>query len=311
MTTSRLRGMSRLTFLRLCVRAPRMRIVSMGQSANIPEQYFPAPLPISVNSPARMSAQRAASRALRSPRSSACACSACSSSCRSSPSGPRGGPGWDPAARRHRPGRLRAHPGDILQIPFGWLSDRFGPQAHALPGPRRSSPPAASSAPSRESPGVMILGRIVQGTGAISGVAIATVADLTREIAAHQGDGDHRLDDRRRLRGLVRRRALRSSRRSACTASSPSPAALALAAMAVVRWLVPDAPAVARAPGAVGLPGGIARARAAAPQRRDLRAARRPDGDVRRGSRCAGACGATGGAPLVGLPRRRGGRRSR
>src|SRR5258708_25974218 len=45
MTTRRLRGMSRLTFRRLCVRAPRMRIVSIGESAILYEPSFPAPLP--------------------------------------------------------------------------------------------------------------------------------------------------------------------------------------------------------------------------------------------------------------------------
>src|SRR5437870_4086128 len=50
--------MSRLTLRRLCVLAPRIRIVSMGQSANIHEPSCPAPTPIPVNSQALMIAGR-------------------------------------------------------------------------------------------------------------------------------------------------------------------------------------------------------------------------------------------------------------
>jgi MFS family permease len=68
----------------------------------------------------------------------------------------------------------------MLQLPFGWISDRrgrkpvmyFGLVLFAL-----GSFLCASS----EAPWVVILGRTLQGAGAISGVAIATAADLTRD----------------------------------------------------------------------------------------------------------------------------------
>ena len=88
----------------------------------------------------------------------------------------------------------------LLQIPFGVALRPPRPQARALLRASRSSPPAASPAPLAESPWTVIAGRVLQGAGAISGVAIAMAADLTRESAAHQGDGDHRLDHRRGLR---------------------------------------------------------------------------------------------------------------
>src|SRR5471032_2289787 len=68
----------------------------------------------------------------------------------------------------------------ILQIPFGWMSDRFGrkPMLHA-----GLAILAAGSfiCAVGEDPWVMILGRVVQGAGAISAVALAMAADLTRE----------------------------------------------------------------------------------------------------------------------------------
>src|SRR5450631_1323953 len=102
--------MSMLTFLRLWVRAPRIRIVSIGESANIHEPPSPAPTPRfgEFNSPHEF--ERAASEPfarrdlraapLRDVRH---------------PSGLRaaepGAPGMEPAARRRRDGSLRPHPG--------------------------------------------------------------------------------------------------------------------------------------------------------------------------------------------------------
>lgn len=68
----------------------------------------------------------------------------------------------------------------LLQIPFGWLSDRVGRKMMLYVGLAIFATGSFVCAAS-EGPYVMILGRILQGAGAISGVAIATVADLTRE----------------------------------------------------------------------------------------------------------------------------------
>ena len=68
----------------------------------------------------------------------------------------------------------------LLQIPFGWLSDRVGRKTMLYVGLAIFAAGSFVCAAS-EGPYVMILGRILQGAGAISGVAIAAVADLTRE----------------------------------------------------------------------------------------------------------------------------------
>jgi MFS family permease len=68
----------------------------------------------------------------------------------------------------------------ILQIPFGWLSDRVGRKAMLYAGLAIFAAGSFLCAAS-EGPSGMIAGRILQGAGAISGVAIAAVADLTRE----------------------------------------------------------------------------------------------------------------------------------
>ena len=68
----------------------------------------------------------------------------------------------------------------LLQIPFGWLSDRVGRKRMLYVGLAIFATGSFVCAAS-EGPYVMILGRILQGAGAISGVAIAAVADLTRE----------------------------------------------------------------------------------------------------------------------------------
>ncbi len=68
----------------------------------------------------------------------------------------------------------------ILQIPFGWLSDRVGRKAMLYAGLALFAAGSFACALS-EGPWGMIAGRILQGAGAIGGVAIAAVADLTRE----------------------------------------------------------------------------------------------------------------------------------
>src|SRR5215470_15466231 len=68
----------------------------------------------------------------------------------------------------------------LLQIPFGWLSDRLGRKPMLYAGLALFAAGSFVCAAS-EGPWMMIAGRILQGAGAISGVAIAAVADLTRE----------------------------------------------------------------------------------------------------------------------------------
>jgi MFS family permease len=68
----------------------------------------------------------------------------------------------------------------ILQIPFGYWSDRIGRKPVLYVG---LAIMAAGSfvAASSESPWLVILGRMLQGAGAISAVAIAMTGDLTRD----------------------------------------------------------------------------------------------------------------------------------
>ena len=133
----------------------------------------------------------------------------------------------------------------VLQVPFGWLSDRYGrkPVIHVglllLAG-------GSLVCALAESPAAMILGRVIQGAGAISATVIALAADLTRES--------------QRTKSM----AIIGSSIGAAFALSfvAAPfllggigipgifaltAALALAAMAVVQWVVPDAPRLERA----------------------------------------------------------------
>jgi predicted MFS family arabinose efflux permease len=133
----------------------------------------------------------------------------------------------------------------VLQIPFGWMSDRFGrkPMLHA-----GLAIFAAGSfiCAMGEDPWAMILGRVVQGAGAVSAVALAMAADLTREsqrtkamaiIGATIGLvfgasflAAPLLEGVMGIRGIF-----------AVTG------VLALLAMGVVRWVLPDAAAAKRA----------------------------------------------------------------
>lgn len=128
----------------------------------------------------------------------------------------------------------------LLQLPFGWLSDRYGrkPVIHAGLLLLVSGSVVCALA---ESPWAMILGRVIQGAGAISATVIALSADLTRES--------------QRTKSM----AIIGSSIGAAFALSfvAAPfllggiglpgifaltAALSLAAMAVVQWIVPEAP---------------------------------------------------------------------
>jgi predicted MFS family arabinose efflux permease len=67
----------------------------------------------------------------------------------------------------------------LLQIPFGWASDRLGRKPVMVFGLLLFAAGSALCALA-ETPWALILGRTIQGAGAISGVAIAMTADLTR-----------------------------------------------------------------------------------------------------------------------------------
>ncbi len=67
-----------------------------------------------------------------------------------------------------------------LQIPFGWLSDRWGRKPVIYMGLLVMAGGSFLCAMD-DSPWVVILGRALQGAGAISGTVIALAADLTHE----------------------------------------------------------------------------------------------------------------------------------
>jgi MFS family permease len=135
-----------------------------------------------------------------------------------------------------------------LQIPFGWLSDRHGRKRMLYIGLAIF---AAGSfvAASSESPWIVIAGRALQGAGAISGVAIATAADLTRE------------SQRTKAMAIIGSTIGAAFALSFILAPSLEHAfgvpgifamtgVLVILAMAVVRWVVPDPPPRVSAPGA-------------------------------------------------------------
>lgn len=68
----------------------------------------------------------------------------------------------------------------MLQLPFGWLSDRRGRKPVMYFGLALFAVGSFICAAS-DAPWIVITGRVLQGAGAISGVAIAAAADLTRD----------------------------------------------------------------------------------------------------------------------------------
>jgi MFS family permease len=68
----------------------------------------------------------------------------------------------------------------VLQIPFGWWSDRYGRKPIIYAGLAMFAVGSFVAA-AAVSVNMVIVGRILQGAGAISGAVIAMVADLTRE----------------------------------------------------------------------------------------------------------------------------------
>jgi len=158
----------------------------------------------------------------------------------------QGRPGWDLSLVGVAMGIYGLVQGS-LQIPFGWLSDRHGRKRLLYIGLAIF---AAGSfvAASSETPWIVIAGRALQGAGAISGVAIATAADLTRE------------SQRTKAMAIIGSTIGAAFALSFVLAPSLEHAigvsgifamtgVLVILAMAVVRWVVPDPPRGASAPG--------------------------------------------------------------
>ncbi len=127
----------------------------------------------------------------------------------------------------------------ILQIPYGRMSDRFGRKPLLYVGLLAMAAGSFLCAIA-EGPALMITGRIVQGMGAVSGVAIAMAADLTR--------------DSQRTKAMAIIGSTIGVAFAVSFVAAPSlqeaigmsgiftvTGVLALAAMAVTRWAVPDA----------------------------------------------------------------------
>jgi MFS family permease len=128
----------------------------------------------------------------------------------------------------------------LLQLPFGWLSDRYGRKPVIQAGLALLLAGSLVCALA-ETPWAMILGRVIQGAGAISATVIALSADLTRE------------SQRTKSMAIIGSSigaafALSFVAAPFLVAGIGVPgifaltAALALGAMAVVQWVVPDAP---------------------------------------------------------------------
>lgn len=128
----------------------------------------------------------------------------------------------------------------LLQIPFGWLSDRHGRKPMLYIGLAIFATGSFVCA-SGESPWVVICGRILQGAGAISAVTLALAADLTREsqrtkAMAIIGSTIGVVFAVSFVAAPFLAKSVGLSGIFAITG------VLVLAAMAVVRWVVPDAP---------------------------------------------------------------------
>jgi MFS family permease len=142
-----------------------------------------------------------------------------------------------------------------LQVPFGWLSDRRGRKPILYVGLLILAAGSFLCAVA-ESPWAVILGRMLQGAGAISGVTIAMTADLTREsqrtkAMAIVGSTIGAMFALSFVAGPMLQNRIGVPGIFALTG------VLAIAAMAVVRFVVPDPEDGAQAR---GLPPGAFRA---------------------------------------------------
>ncbi|MBK8322698.1 MAG: MFS transporter [Betaproteobacteria bacterium] len=129
----------------------------------------------------------------------------------------------------------------LLQIPFGWASDRLGRKPVMVFGLLVFATGSVVCAVA-EAPWALIAGRTIQGAGAISGVAIAMTADLTRpsqrtKAMAIIGS----------TIGVVIAASFMVAPALKDAVGVPgifaATAAMALAAIAVVAWAVPALPA--------------------------------------------------------------------
>ena len=127
----------------------------------------------------------------------------------------------------------------LLQIPFGRLSDRWGRKRTIYMGLLIFAAGSFVAAVA-QSIYMVILGRVIQGAGAISAAVLALLADLTREESRTKAMAIIGLTigatfSLSMICGPVLSRAIGVPGIFALTG------VLALLAMAVVRWLVPDA----------------------------------------------------------------------
>ena len=132
-----------------------------------------------------------------------------------------------------------------LQIPFGWLSDRWG-RKPVIYGGLAIMAAGSFVCAAADSPWLVILGRSLQGAGAISGTVIAFAADLTREsqrtkTMAIIGSTIGAMFGLSFVIGPFLGATIGVPGIFALTG------ALCIAAMGVVRFAVPDAPAVLKA----------------------------------------------------------------
>ena len=139
----------------------------------------------------------------------------------------------------------------ILQIPFGWLSDRHGRKPIIYFGLAVLACGSFLAAVG-DSPWVVILGRVLQGAGAISATVIALAADLTREsqrtkTMAIIGSTIGAVFALSFIAGPFLGRAIGVPGMFALTG------VLSLVAIGVVRFVVPEAPALPRAPISFGV----------------------------------------------------------
>ena len=136
----------------------------------------------------------------------------------------------------------------LLQVPFGWLSDHWGRKRAIYLGLVVFALGSLMAALAHDIY-MVILGRIVQGSGAVSAAVLALTADLTRDeqrtkAMAIIGVTIGATFGLSMVAGPVLSRLIGVPGIFALTA------VLAVLALAVVRWVVPDPAAAPRAAGA-------------------------------------------------------------